>query len=134
MSQRDDVSALISMGSYTSRTLTGPSELISRKIQATNNIALGDTDFSQISFRILASAGRTLMRSRAIIVLPLRFTHLKLAHTATGGVAAGGVDMDWRTGGIRNIGPRKSCGLQMMRQVAVTVNSTTAKAPAHQSG
>ena len=122
--QRDNVSALISMGGYSANTLTGPSELLSRKIQATNNIVSGTDDFSQVTFRIMASAGRTLMNSRVIACFPLRVGNLQVLKKSDGTDAA---DDDWDQEGLESVCPRKSAGLQIMRQVAVTVNSTTSQ-------
>ena len=112
------------MGSYSASTLTGPSELLSRKIQATNNIAAGSTDFSQVSFRIMASAGRTLMNSRVVACFPFRVSNLQSRESIDDSDAGVG---EWDDARLANICPRKSAGMQIVRQVAVTVNSTTSQ-------
>jgi len=134
--QRDDISDLITMTGYQAHTLTGGQELLSRSIPCVNNISLDSAIGSSLTFRVLASSGRTLMRSKVLMHFPLKFSALGTRQSGglaidTAGLGDGaqvvGGNGDWTASGHRNICPRKSCGLQMCRQISVTTNSSVSQ-------
>ena len=133
---RDDISDLITMTGYQASTLTGGQELLSRTIPCVNNISTDSAIGSSLTFRIIASSGRTLMRSKVLMCFPLKFDQLA-THDASGFLAATAVVADvnqphaqpqhWNSAGHRNVCPRKSPALQMCRQISVTVNSSVSQ-------
>ena len=124
------------MTGYQASTLTGGQELLSRSIPSVNNLSVDSDIGSSLTFRIMASSGRTLMRSKVLMCFPLKFSELatrdSLGFLGATGVAAGvdaahGQPQNWNAAGHRNICPRKSAALQMCRQISVTVNSSVSQ-------
>ena len=73
---RDDISDLITMTGYQASTLTGGQELLSRTIPAVNNVSLDSAIGSSLTYRVISSSGRTLMRSKVLMCFPLKFDNL----------------------------------------------------------
>ena len=124
---RDDISDLITMTGYQASTLTGGQELLSRTIPSVNNISANSAIGSSLTFRVMSSSGRTLMRSKVLMCFPLKFDQLATRDSlgflaAAGQVANANVahaaGQHWDAAGHRNICPRKSAALQMCRQSA----------------
>ena len=88
---RDDISDLITMTGYQASTLTGGQELLSRTIPAVNNVSLDSAIGSSLTYRVISSSGRTLMRSKVLMCFPLKFDNPRDAAgmRAALGIAAG---------------------------------------------
>ena len=122
--QQDDISELLMIGSYGGgRTTTGPDEVLTRKIRASQSTPVGTSVFSTLNFRILGSsgAGRNLMRSRVKLCMPLEFDEFTFTQVGNG---ADGGNKDIRAGAYAAIGPRRSGVLQSFRQISTVVNNS----------
>ena len=122
--QQDDISELLMIGSYGGgRTLSGPDEVLTRKIRASQSTPVGTDVFSTLNFRILGSsgAGRNLMRSRVKLCMPLSFDQFAYDNVATGAAVT---DRDIRDPQYSAVGPRRSGGLQCFRQISTVVNNS----------
>ena len=124
---RNDVSEMVALRQFQGVTLTGPTEYLSRKIPCSNQSLKGTTQFNTVNFRILGSGGKSMMRSRVVMVLPLRFSGLRTRNSATPYQAQADAAQEWSQAAMRNIGLRRSAVMSMIRQIAVTVNSTSSQ-------
>ena len=122
---RNDISEMVALRTFQGSTLTGPTEYLSRKIPCSNQSLKGTTQFNTVNFRILGSGGKSLMRSRVLMVIPLRFSGLRTRTSAHPHGAQADANQNWQQNIMRNVGLRRSAVLSMIRQIAVITNRTS---------
>ena len=151
---REDVeSAYLDITEYTGQSLTGPRDLISRKVVCSNpqvtmteaaaagaagqNVLVNAAfdNLQQLNFRILSTSPGAMINSKVVLVLPMFFHHM-VSHTG-----AQVADVDWLTAnaaagnnngtvGMTATGmgsqyaPRRNGILKACRTISTTVNST----------
>ena len=148
---REDVeSAYLDVSEFVGQSLTGPRELITRRVLCSNvqqiiteaqAVAVGDgpgqlvraaaiaNALTQLSFRILSTSPGAMLNSKVVLTLPLIFHHA-ISHTAgvgsIGNYSGGGAgDRGWTNPVCRGqIAPRRNGILKACRSLTSTINST----------
>ena len=149
---REDVeSAYLDISEFVGQSLTGPRELITRKVLCSNvqqiiteaqavTVAGGGVGtavranavanaLTQLSFRILSTSPGAMLNAKVVLTLPLIFHHA-VSHTAgDGGIAnyagAGAGVHGWTATNTRGqIAPRRNGILKACRSLTSTINST----------
>ena len=149
---REDVeSAYLDITEFTGQSLTGPRDLITRRILCSNpqrtqteadavNVAGGgaggaavraaSSNLQQLTFRILSTSPGAMLNAKVELVLPLIFHHAVSSNNgAVAGIAnyhanANG-ESGWTSVGLAGqIAPRRNGILKACRSISSTVNST----------
>ena len=149
---REDVeSAYLDITEFTGQSLTGPRDLITRRILCSNpqrtqteadavNVAGGgaggaavraaSSNLQQLTFRILSTSPGAMLNAKVELVLPLIFHHAVSSNNgAVAGIAnyhaAANGESGWTTVGLAGqIAPRRNGILKACRSISSTVNST----------
>ena len=125
--REDIVSPLLKISTYKGYTLTGPSEAIVRKVYSSQAVTVGigaaqgvgDSVFTQLSFRCLGTSPSAMLNARARLVVPLRFIGPQdIQNQAGGGVA----NCAWSA---TVTGPRRNGLLKAFSSISTIINNTT---------
>ncbi len=140
--RQDIESAYLDITEFTGQSLTGPRELISRKVLCSNvqqiytaaqaaahnaaRPAAADS-LTSLNFRILSTSPGACLNAKVELVMPMLFSHFKShdgsapAARETGGDGANGVLQRVLAG---QIAPRRNGILKACRTISTTINST----------
>ena len=148
--RQDIESAYLDITEFTGQSLTGPRELISRKVLCSNvqqvmseaqaiNVAQGAqaavagviNQLQQLNFRILSTSPGACLNAKVELVLPMLFHHFQ-SHTGAAvagilhydGVANAGVSGFCAPNLAGQIAPRRNGILKACRTISSTINST----------
>ena len=126
--REDVISPLLKVSTYKGFTLTGPREVIVRKVYSSQVVAISevrttqtDGSFTQLNFRCLGTSPSCMLSARARLVVPLRFIAPSSTNNAAGAVRAANAEA-WDD---MHIGPRRNGLLKAFSSISTIINNTT---------
>ena len=140
--RQDIESAYLDITEFTGQSLTGPRELISRKVLCSNVQSIytavqaaadnaarpaSADQLTQLSFRILSTSPGACLNAKVELVLPMHLSHFStddgvaVSLRTSGGQGTNGIDVALGSG---QYAPRRNGILKACRTISSTINST----------